>query len=121
VLPLAGPEIQRQFEEMLRTRDAIEKSVAPDDSTSREMTRQLDYVLEKFLLFTYQIVQWHAYLVRLAGDRAQGAGTQELVDRLMQQLDAQVARLQSQQQRASDDATARCCGRTSTFWRRSAP
>ncbi len=105
VLPLAGPEYQRVYEAMLHTREAIEKNIPPDEPTSLEMLRQLDYMLEKSSLFTYQLVQYRQYLARLYGDRGRGSTPLEMAQVLMAQADEQIARLRAQLQRPGPEQT----------------
>ncbi|MBI3945779.1 MAG: hypothetical protein HY321_07660 [Armatimonadetes bacterium] len=106
VLPRAESQTRRGYEAMLRARETIGESMDPKEATSREMLRQLDYMLEKYLLFTHQIVQYHRYLAHLHGDRSgRDLAVSELATRLTQLCDDQLERLNNQLRRANDDRT----------------
>lgn len=103
VVRVAGSGYARSYEAMLRIRETVSKHGDPEDETGREMLQQLDYMLEKYSLFTHQMVQYQRYLTQLAGGR-QG-GTPEAAQRLIEQADEQLARLHSQLDRTRDDRT----------------
>jgi hypothetical protein len=103
VARFAGSSYSRSYDAMLRIRESVAKETDPEDETSGEMLQQLDYMLEKYSLFAYQMVQYQRYLEHLAGGRE--GNPADLAQRLVEQANQQLARLHSQLDRTRDDPT----------------
>lgn len=73
VLPLLHPRLRERFARLENTRAEVDRHAGPDSLWIRQVVRQLDFLLDKFLEFARSDEQFRAYLKEArAGVREKG-------------------------------------------------
>ncbi len=115
ILPQLRPPLQTRFAKLEADRAEIDRQVADDKVWMLEVARKLDYLLDKFLQFALKDEQFRVYLYEARLEKLGGNGkrlpeptdrwARETVDLLQQDYDKDIAELNGQFERETDQNT----------------